>query len=44
MRSNLGQMNPAIAVLSSRIYLFPPIDAQGSFVLMCDYTGKEVVG
>jgi hypothetical protein len=23
--------------------LFMPVDAQGDFVLMCDYTGKEVV-
>jgi hypothetical protein len=22
---------------------FVPVDAQGDFVLMCDYTGKEVV-
>ena len=22
---------------------FVPVDAQGGFVLMCDYTGKEVV-
>jgi hypothetical protein len=23
---------------------FVPVDAQGGFVLMCGYTGKEVVG
>jgi hypothetical protein len=22
---------------------FVPVDAQGDFILMCDYTGKEVV-
>ncbi len=22
---------------------FVPVDAQGNFVIMCDYTGKEVV-
>jgi len=25
-------------------HTFVPVDATGRFVLMCDYTGKEVVG
>ena len=30
-------------VLLTTIPTFVPVDAQGNFVLMCDYTGKEVV-
>jgi hypothetical protein len=30
-------------LLYSAAPTFVPVDAQGIFVLMCDYTGKEVV-
>jgi len=30
-------------LLLSPVPTFVPVDAQGDFVLMCDYTGKEVV-
>ena len=31
-------------LLLSPIPTFVPVDAQGGFVLLCEYTGKEVVG
>ncbi len=35
---------PATGALSSVICRDSPIDAQAAFVLLCAYTGKEVVG
>jgi hypothetical protein len=31
-------------MLLSPVLRFPPIDGTAPFVLICDYTGKEVVG
>ena len=36
-------MQKAGSVLLPPIPTFVPVDAQGNFILMCDYTGKEVV-
>jgi hypothetical protein len=30
-------------MFATSVPTFVPVDAQGDFVLMCDYTGKEVV-
>jgi len=30
--------------ITAGVRLFPPIDGASRFVLICDYTGKEVVG